>query len=378
MSEARREIASRMAGAAKAFVDSLEADQRALAAWPFPSDDERHRWFYTPTDHGGVTMGSLRPAQQQLAMRLVASGLSRPGYVTVATIIGLENVLDELEGWSAGWGRERGRDPGLYYVRVFGDPGAGEPWSWRFGGHHVSIHHLVVDGEVRASTPLFFGADPASSPLLGPHALRPLEGAEDLGRELVRSLNDAQRARAIVSEVAPVDLVTGNRPTVKDGDLPPVLADVWRHRFEGELGTLVQKAQERAERAAGLEQRHLEAVRISTSPKGLPASSFTAAQRGILRALLDVYVRRIPDELAEQEAAKYSGDAMSSLTFAWAGSTEPGHGHYYRVQGPRLLLEYDNTQRGANHIHSVWRDPEGDFGDDVLLEHYRTAHAVEP
>ena len=148
------EIARRMADAAAAFLAALDDPQRELAAWPFPSDDERRRWFYTPTDHGGLTLGAMRPAQQRLAFQLLAAGLSRPGYVTVSTIIGLENVLDEVEGWTASFERERGRDPGLYYLRVFGEPSANGTWSWRFGGHHVSLNHLIVDGELEAWTPL--------------------------------------------------------------------------------------------------------------------------------------------------------------------------------------------------------------------------------
>ena len=182
---ARREVARRMSEAAAGLLGSLDAEQRALASWPFPADDERRLWYYTPTDHGGLPMSAMRPAQQRHAMQLVSSGLSRAGYVTASTIIGLENVLDELEGWVAGFERERGRDPGLYYVRVFGVPDEHGTWAWRFGGHHVSINHTIVDGEVVGSSPCFLGADPASSPLLGPHPLRPLAGAEDLGRELV-------------------------------------------------------------------------------------------------------------------------------------------------------------------------------------------------
>jgi hypothetical protein len=308
-------------------------------------------------------------------MRLVATGLSKPGYVTVSTIMGLENVLDELEGWTASWGRERGRDPGRYYLRVFGDPTGDPAWSWRFGGHHISINHLVVDGEVQASTPCFLGADPAAAPLLGPHPLRPLAGAEDLARELVRSLDDQQRAEAVISPVAPVDLVGANRSRVGEGDLPLPLADVWRGRFEGELGERVAAIQAQAERVAGLRPEHLEAVRLTAAAKGVVAASLARPQQEMLRSLLDVYVGRIADDLADGEAAKYAGHHLGGLSFAWAGGTEPGEPHYYRVQGPRLLVEYDNTQRGANHIHSVWRDPEGDFGDDVLLEHYRRGHS---
>ncbi len=367
------EAASRMADAAAAFLDSLDESQRELAAWPFPSDDERRRWFYTPTDHGGLPLSAMRPAQQRRAFRLVAAGLSRPAYVTVATIIGLENVLDEVEGWTVEFERERGRDPGLYYLRVFGQPGGTEPWSWRFGGHHVSINHLIVDGRVQASTPLFLGADPASSPLLGPHLLRPLAGVEDLARELVHALDEEQRATAVLSPAPPVDLVGGNRSRLSDGDRPVALIDVWRAPFRGELGDRMRTNQQRAEQTVGLHEEHLEAVSFTTMPKGLAASAMTDAQRELLRAVLDVYVRRIPDALADGEAAKYADRRIDELHFAWAGGLEPGEPHYYRVQGSRLLAEYDNTQRSVNHVHSVWRDLRDDFGDDILARHYREA-----
>lgn len=374
MSTPREELAAAMAGAAAAFLDSLDATQRAAAAWPFPADDERLRWYYTPTDHGGAALGDLGPAQQRLALRLVATGLSRAGYVTVSTIMGLDNVLDELEGWSTLWGRERGRDPGRYYLRVFGDPTGDRTWSWRFGGHHVSLSHTVVEGRVGATTPCFFGADPASSPLLGPHRLRPLAGAEDLARELVHSLDEGQLARAILSPVAPVDIVGANRSRVQPGDLPLPLAAVWRGEFGGELGERVRSIQAQAEHTAGLTAEHLDAVRLSAAPSGLGAGDLDASQQEMLRRLLDVYLGRMPDALAAEEADKYRGERLASLGFAWAGGVQAGEPHYYRVQGPRLLVEYDNTQRGANHVHTVWRDPEGDFGDDVLRAHLRSSH----
>ena len=369
-STARRDVARHMAEASMAFLEALEPEQRALAQWAFPADHERRRWFYTPTDHGGLALSSMSSRQQRLALRMVSTGLSRPGYVTVATIIGLDNILDELEGWTASWDRERGRDPGLYYLRVFGDPFGDPPWSWRFGGHHVSIQHVIIDGEVQASTPCFLGADPAASPLLGPHLLRPLAGAEDLARQLVRSFDEAQFATAQLSPVPPVDLVTVNRERVSVGDEPLPLADIWRHRFDGELADRVRSIQAQAELAIGLTAEHLHALRIRDKPSGLSAISMSADQHELLRELLDVYVRRIPDALADEESEKYLGVRLRDLSFSWAGSTEPGQAHYYRVEGPRILAEYDNTQRGANHVHTVWRDPEGDFGHDALARHY--------
>ena len=371
------EVADRMATEAIALLRSLDETQAPLAAWPLADDAERRRWFYTPTDHGGLTLAYMHPGQQQLTHRLVSRGLSRPGYTTVATIIGLDNILDELEGWVTSWGRERGRDPGLYYIRIFGDPASGT-WAWRFGGHHVSINFAIADGIVVGSTPNFLGADPANSPVLGPDPLRPLAGAEDLGRELVRSLSDEQLQQALLAPVAPMDLVSANRSAYgqRDGDLPLSLSEIWRGRFDGDIEERLRHTQAQAERGAGLLPEHLEAVRLTMEPKGLSARFLRRSQRELLRTLLEVYARRLPDGLVESELAKFGPDeALDDLSFAWAGSLEPGVGHYYRVQGSRLLAEYDNTQRGANHIHTVWRDPRRDFGGDLLGAHYAGAHA---
>jgi hypothetical protein len=380
MNDPRRELAARMAERALAFVESLDDAQRALAVWSFDDEAERTRFFYTPTDHGGLTIGAMTPRQQQLAHRLVASGLSRGAYNTVALVMGLENLLDLDEGFrSGGYDRARLRDPGMYFLRIFGTPGGDAPWGWRFGGHHVSINHAVLDGAVVSTTPCFLGCDPADAPLLGPHLLRPLAAAEDLGRELVRSLDDTQRRAAVLAPAAPTDVASGNRPQYARGagDLPPALSAVWRHPFPDEVTQRMDAAQAALEASLGLTADHLESIRLTAEARGLAAADMRADQREILRALLDVYVRRIPDDLADIEAAKYAtDDALGSLRFAWAGSVEPKQGHYYRVQGTELLAEYDNTQRGANHIHTVWRHPSSDFGLDVLRAHYDTGHAA--
>ena len=232
--DARRDVATAMAVAATAWLGSLDLAQGIPARGFAPGgedDRERLRWFYTPTDHGGLRMHDQRPAQQRLAMALVASGLSAAAYGTVATIMGLENVLDRTEGFAATWGRERGRDPGLYYLRVFGEPGGTDPWAWRFGGHHVSVNMLVVDGRVAAVTPLFLGADPACSPLLGGATLRPLGAVEDLARDLVRSLDPELAARAVLLPRAPSDIVGANRTRISEGDQVIPLAGVWRGAF---------------------------------------------------------------------------------------------------------------------------------------------------
>jgi hypothetical protein len=374
-----RAVAERMAVAATEWLASLDTEQRAIGHGAAPdhdaeSDAERRRWFYTPTDHGGLTFHAQQPAQQRAAMRLVATGLSTPGYVTVATIIGLENVLDQVEGFVTRFDRERGRDPGLYYLRVFGEPGGTGVWGWRFGGHHVSLNNLVVDGALVSATPCFLGADPATSPLLGGAVNRPLARVEDLARDLVRSLPPELAARAVLLPKAPSDLVTANRTVVSPGDRVVPLAGIWRdERFpDADEQAELQALSDAIDEAAGYEDADHAAVEYTAEPRGLPASELDAEQRGMLRALLGTYLDRVPHEVSP--VRRYDDEAaLDAVHVAWAGSTAPGEPHYYRLQGPHLLVEWDNTQRGANHAHSVWRDPGSDFGLDVLARH-RAAH----
>ncbi|BCK56109.1 DUF3500 domain-containing protein [Nocardia wallacei] len=371
----RELVAAAMQRAATAWLDALTSRQRldALIGSPLApdADAERLRWFYTPTDHGGLALGEQSPRQQGLAMQLVASGLSEAGYDTVATIVGLENILDRVEGWQARWARERGRDPGLYWLRVFGTPG-GHVWAWRFGGHHISLNYLIIDGAVVSMTPCFLGADPARVALLG-GSLRPLGGIEDTAFRLIRSCDTEQRARALLHQSAVSDIVSGNRARVLHGDAMMHMQQLWRGRFaDPELIERVDEIDRRAEAASGYTESDHAALAISVPPKGLAARAFGAAQRDDLRHLIALYTGRMPSALAEVLADRYTNAAaLDDTYFGWAGSTAPGEPHYYRVQGPDLLIEYDNTQRKANHAHSVWRDLSADFGIDSLAEHRR-------
>lgn len=373
----RRAAATAMAAAAQQWLDTLSAEQKSVAVGAVPSDGEddaeRRRWFYTPTDHGGITMHEQTPTQQRGALRLVASGLSMAGYVTVATVMGLENVLDRIEGFVARFDRERGRDPGLYYLRVFGDP-AGPTWGWRFGGHHVSLNNLVVDGELVSTTPCFLGADPATSPLLGGIVNRPLARVEDLGRELVRSLPRDLFDRAVLLDKAPSDLVAVNRTTVSEGDRVLPLAAIWRHeRFpdDGEQAKL-QAASDRIDEVADYSDDDHAVLEYTLAPKGIAGRDLGGEQREVLRALLGTYFDRVPEGISP--APSYDDARLDDVHFAWAGPTDPGAPHYYRLQGPNLLIEWDNTQRDANHAHSVWREPAADFGLDVLAAHRAHHH----
>ncbi|HLZ71390.1 MAG TPA: DUF3500 domain-containing protein [Dehalococcoidia bacterium] len=372
------ELAARMAEAAANLLAALSSEQRAKAAFGFPDEEERRRWYYTPTDHGGLTLGAMTPAQQQQTLRLVASGLSVPGYNVASTIIGLENVLDQSEGWRVRFMRDRdpngrGRDPLLYYISIFGEPGGTAAWGWRFGGHHISLHYTVVDGGIVATLPSFFGANPAEAPLVGPGTLRPLAGEEDLGRELLHALDAEQRAVAVIAPAAPWDLVIGNRPTVAEGMTPPLGWEIFREQYDDAGMEERRRRHERTIAALGVTAEQIEAFRYSKTAKGLPAARMNAAQKQLLAALLHQYTDRMPEEIAARERERVSG-VLDQVSFAWAGGAERRQPHYYRLQGPRLLVEYDNTQDGANHIHSVWRDPEGDFGADLLAQHYAVSH----
>lgn len=371
--ETARTTATQMAQAAAHWLESLDPGQRRIGTGGTPGSDaeadaERLRWYYTPTDHGGLTLGAMRPAQQSLAMQLVSSGLSHAGYVTVSTVLGLENVLDRVEGFSVDWGHERGRDPQRYYLRVFGEPGPSGAWAWRFGGHHVSLNNLVVDGAVVSTTPCFLGADPATSPLLGPAPLRPLGGAEDLARELVRSLPADLAAEAVLLDRAPADIIGGNRSRIATGDTMIQLPGLWRGRLrEPRLVERLDAMNETAEKGSGFDETDHQTLALG-APRGVPGAALDPAGRELLSALVSAYVDRVPAGLAVWPD-------LDDVHIAWAGPTRPGEPHYYRLQAPRFLVEYDNTQRQVNHAHSVWRDPESDFGHDVLAAHRDAFHA---
>jgi hypothetical protein len=307
-----------MAGAAADWLASLDAAGRAKACFPFPATGERTTWYYTPTERGGLPLAEMGPVAQRLAHRLLASGLSEGGYAAAATVMGLENVLDAREGWRRGYdGRRvphRGRDPQLYFVSVFGDPGSGA-WGWRVGGHHVAVNYTVGAGGEVSPSPLFLGANPAMTRLVGPGVVRPLAAEEDLARELLDALAPEQRAAATLAPEAPGDIVHRNRPFVRPGP-----------------------------------------------PAGLAGAGMLRQQRQLLAGLVGQYLGRLPAPVAAAETDRVAGEALEAVHFGWAGSGDPGRPHYYRVQGPRLLIEYDNVQDGANHAHTVWRDPEGDFG----------------
>jgi len=362
-----RELVQRMGEATNNFLASLTQTQRQKTVVDFDEQDRRTRWFYTPCDRDGLPMTEMERKQQRLAQKLIATGLSRAGYNTASIIMGLEMVLDAREGWS--W-TDWARDPARYHVTIFGQPDAKKPWGWRFEGHHISLNYTIINGQIIAPTPTFFGSNPAEAPFNGIATLRPLASIEDLARDLVHSLDEHQQHHAILSAVAPPDIMQINRPQVVDGAVSIEDPTGVSTYFDDQVLAGITEWCD----ILGFTHEHMEAVRYSSTPKGLAAEEMQPAQREMLQALLGEYINRLPEELAEIEYAKLKAKGIDSIHFAWAGGIERYEPHYYRLHGLHILTEYDNTQNDANHIHSVWRDPSNDFGMDLLAHHYAHEH----
>ena len=319
----RTETARSMAGAAADLLASFTSDQRARAVVGF-DDEERENWHYIPRGRTGLPLKEMDARQRSLTQNLVATGLSSAAHRRANTIIELEPILAEIEGE----GRKFARDPGLYFVTLFGTPGDEGTWGWRFEGHHVSLNNTVLDGELISASPVFFGANPAEVRHGAREGLRALREEEETARALLNDLDGEQRRQAVVAGEAPSDILT----------------------------------------------RAVPHVRNEVKAEGLAGADMSAAQLQQLKDLVAVYVDRLPEAVAALEHARLEGADYAKAHFAWAGPAERGQGHYYRVQGQIFVAEYDNTQNDANHIHAVWRDLQNDFGEDLLKAHYRKAH----
>ena len=318
---------STMADAARRFLGTLTPAQRQEAVYPFQSE-ERFNWHFVPKERKGLPFKEMDATQSAAALELLRTSLSTKGYEKALTIRELEKVLRQMENGSPT------RDPGRYFFTVFGEPSATGNWGWRYEGHHCALNWTVIGGKAIASSPQFFGSNPGEVrvdvPGAPPKGTRVLAAEEDQARKLVKSLTSEQRGEGVISEKAPADIITG------------------------------------AARQAAIQE-----------DTGIAYGKLSSEQRGMLLAVIRVYTDSQPKALAEKRLAALRKAGLEKVKFAWMGSTEPGQGHYYRVQGPTFLIEYDNTQNNANHVHSVWRDFKGDFGMDLLAMHYRaTPHRI--
>jgi hypothetical protein len=311
--------------AALELLASLDLAQREKISAPFDTPDHQI-WTYLPGDRPGLQLAELSAEQEALAMRLLELAYSERALTDARGVMAAEIILRGLDdplsvaetgGWAGTTVGER------FFLRILGDPSGMEPWAWRLNGHHIALHLTFVDGAI-SFTPQFFGSNPAMV-LSGPQTGRRFLAAEqDLGFQLLHALEPGQREIAIVSAEAPDDMLTRHDPVAD----PSLL-----HR-------------------------------------GLPYGELNAEQRQVFSLLIGQYIGRAAGPIGLQTWQDITQQGIERLTFAWAGATEPGAGHYYSIAGPTFLAEYDNTQDDANHIHSVWRDFRNDWGTDLLAAHY--------
>lgn len=311
-----RRAAEALTAAAGEFLQTLDAPLRERAAFPFDAD-ARTDWHYFPRDRAGVSFHDLNPEQERAALGILRAALSESGFETVETIRKLEDVLRALEN------NNPARDAKAYHFAVFGNPEPGATWAVRFEGHHLSLHWTIVHGAAVASEPQFLGSNPARVEGGELDGARPLGFTEDLGRRLVLSLYPDQRKLAILGDIAPNDILSGTKREA-----------------------------------------------IITEHLGVPWDDLNPSQQAILTRLIKEVAGIHRPELAAARLARIRKAGFHRIKFAWLGGLEPGQGHYYRIQGTTFLFEYDNVQGNANHIHTVWRDFDGDFGRDLLREHY--------
>jgi hypothetical protein len=310
------------AAAANAFLKSLPADLRASASFPLEAP-ERLVWNFVPMERVGVSLLKLDDTQSEQLGPLLATALSPEGLLAARGVMKHENILRRVET-EAGVANASRRDPGLYYTAIFGKPKAGAAWGWRFEGHHLSINVTELPGEAPIVAPIFVGANPARV-LAGPNAgFRLLAAEEDLGRELIKMLPAPRREAATIRDTAFSEIVTGNDPKVQKLELA-----------------------------------------------GLAAADMSAPEKAQLRRLIELYLGRMNADSAKDALMRLDRAGFEKVRFAWAGGIEPEQPHYYRIHGPTMLIEYDDTQNNANHIHTVYRDLERDFGGDALRAHYR-------
>jgi hypothetical protein len=308
---------------AAAFFSTLDEKLKEKIQYPL-NDNERFNWHFVPRRRNGVSFQSFTTAQRDAAMNLLRASLSEQGYDKTAGILALEKILQGIEGREE---NDAYRDPRNYYFTIFGEPGDGKPWGWRLEGHHISLNFASANGKIVSSTPSFFGANPAVVPTGKDKGTQVLKLEAELGFSLINALTADQRKTALIAEGALPEIVSFN-----------------------------------SRKAMDLE------------PHGIRFTSLNESQQKIFLQLLDVYVLNYELGFSSTLMSKIKAAGIDKLSFAWAGSLKPGAGHYYRIQGTMLLIEYDNTQGNANHVHSAVRDLTNDFAEDILREHYLKEH----
>ena len=300
---------SQMATAARRFLTALDREQLAVATFPYEAP-ERLNWHFIPRERKGLSIKAMTSAQRALTFGLLHTGLGASGYLKATTIMSLEQVLKDIEKGSGPV-----RDPELYFVTLFGKPSDRGEWGWRIEGHHLSLNFTLKDGKIVSATPTFFGANPAEVRVGTREGLRTLAEVEDRALRLVQALTDTQKKKAIVSDTAPKEIRAANTPQ------PP-----------------------------------------TDDAEGISMFELTDDQQAMLKALVEAYIQDVPADVGKAWSDDIIQNGPQKVRFGWWGALDRSQPHHYRVQGPTFLIEFNNTQNNANHVHSVWRSMLGDFG----------------
>jgi hypothetical protein len=313
---------------ANQFISQLNESQKLNTLFPFDGE-ERYNYHFVPYERKGITFNEMNADQKTAAFDLLKTCLSEAAYNKTKEIMQLENVLIELEKRKPD---DHFRDPGNYHISIFGIPSAKTIWGWRFEGHHISFNFSFDKKNLSSGTPAFLGTNPAIVLSGSKKGTQVLKDETDRGFALLNSLSKAQLQKTIIDTVAYKDILSFDKRNAMLGD-----------------------------------------------PAGIKYRDLNKSQQALLLQLVSAYVHRFTTLFADKMLKEIQQAGLDKLWFAWAGHTKPelgnGNGSYYRIQGPTILIEYDNTQNNSNHIHSVLRDLKHDFGGDDLLEHYKNDHA---
>ncbi len=317
--------ADEMKAAVEALIAGINDEQKKALLSPM-KHEERENFRYTPRDRHGLFYKDLDAKQREAVFSLLKTAMSEKGLLKSKQIMMLEGVLAKLEN------RPEFRDPEKYWVAIFGTPGDAKGWAWRFEGHHLSLNFTVVGDKV-ALTPSFFGSNPGEVREGEHKGLRVLDDEEEVARQLAKVLLMKGRKQVRFTDKSPKEILTGEA------------SDALRPKS----GKRIQ-------------------------PVGMSVADMDKDERIQLISLLQVYLERYRPELAQVELKAIIDDGIDKLHFGWAGSLEKGEAWYYRVQGPTFLMEACNFQNNANHVHAVWRKFDGDFGRDILGDHFKKHH----
>lgn len=306
-----------MTRAAQAFLETLTPEQKKVASFGF-NDPERINWHFIPRPRKGLPLRDMTEVARKAAHRLIASSLSQAGYEQTLDVMSLEEVLYLIDVSKERKIRRDFRNPGKYYFSIFDTPSLTGKWGWRLEGHHISLNFTIENGVVVSSTPEFFGANPGSLDAGPGRRLRVLGAEEDLARQVLKLCTPEQQKVLVIDTNAPDDLRGANKP---QAEVTPAV--------------------------------------------GLAYAQMSADQQKLLGALITEYLRNMPEDVSAARRKGIEEAGMDKIQFAWWGQPDLNQRHYYRVQGPTFIIEYNNTQDKANHVHSMWRDLHGDFAVPV-------------